>query len=151
MKRVKFIKSLNIEEHCLYDNDEYFQYMVCKPLNFVDMEPAAFLETDDIIEHVVIPITDINQCVFSPTPENPHKTVTTTTFIAHSKEVEDLLEMPFKFLHEQINGLQRKIDEENGTIYRLSNSLRTAKEGLSDYATADVWNRLKYLFTGRIE
>lgn len=150
MRRVKFIRSLNIEERTLYDCEDSIRYHRMDKLNWIELGPeSAYLETEDTIESVIVPIIKLYNSFYDPTPENPYNVVTKTKFIAYSEEVEEFLEMPFKALHEQIKGLTCTVNRLYDELNTSDNQLYATIYDLNKYTRANVWARIKYLFTGK--
>lgn len=118
MRMVKFIKSLNVDLIPLTGNDmKYYSQ------NFTvvdDIGKPAFLHTEVQVKEHVVPINIFSQI---------RKGKRTETYIAYSEEVQELLEMPFKSINEQLylaEKYKRKIE------------------------TATWINRLLYVFTGKL-
>ncbi len=115
MRYVNFIKSLNVEKLPLTGTDiQYYSN------NFTVVDDAgrpAFLHTLNTTREVV-PVHIISKREYGKR---------TDTYIAYTKEVENLLGTPFK-----------AIKEENDRLYRY-------------YESKSFWQRLKFLFTGKIK
>lgn len=118
MRYVNFVKSLVVERLPLAGREMayYTQDFTCVDDNG---EPAMLYTDSNITEHV-IPVHMISHI---------NKGERVETFIAYSKEVEELIEIPFKAITEE--------------LFRANIYKRKIK-------TATWINRLVYLFTGKL-
>ena len=119
MRYVNFIKSLNVERIPLTGRD-----MTYYSQNFTlvdDNGEPAFLHTQEQVTIHTIPINLISHV----NTEKPSE-----TYIAYSKEVEELIEIPFMAIKEELY-----------QAYTHKRKIETA-----------TWiNRLQYLFTGNLK
>ena len=132
MEKVNFIESLNIEERPMLRGSEVIKYHSCEPfgLNYVDGEGTMVPERT--IKDRIVPIHQINKIDKSVKPDlcdnKPPKII--KTYIAYSKEVQELLEMPFDLMKGEIEDLQKRNER---------------------IATASLWKRCKFMLTGNID
>ena len=119
MKRVKFIRELVIDEVPMVERDE-IRYHV-----FDDLVPfsadAALIAKD--VEVRVVPVHRLSKM---------HNGETVTNYIAYSKEVQELLEMPFDVMKKEREIL-------DGHCTRITREL-------DSYRDAKLWARIKFVF-----
>lgn len=141
MRKVKFIESLNIKEvPCM--NKEHLQYHVINPAwtSFIgEGSEALCLDEEPTCRTVLIH----HLCKHHRPPfKDPGKlSETEEIYIAYSKEVQDLIELPFDLISEQLSFYKRKNSELSGEVIRLEGILMKIKQ-LSFY------QRVKALFKG---
>lgn len=123
--RATFVKSLNLEDvsviHKNKDDDKVYRYYERR-----QMVPVFNVDPDD----EVVVIDDYTLVVDAPVYK-----LYSGMYIAYSREVQELLAMPF-------DELSKQVKDQHDTIMRLNRDLRSV-------ATARFWDRLKYLFSGR--
>lgn len=124
MKRVKFIKSLNVEILPLTDYN--IRYWNTEATPIMDEGEEKLLHTTLKVKMEIIPVHILSKV-------KGRKRIS-TTYIAYSKEVEDLLDMPF-------NTMRREIKELSFSLQFLHNKIDTAT----------IFNKLRYLFTGKLK
>ena len=122
MKKVKFIKSLVVEELPLTSDNITYHSLDATPVLYKD--EYHMLATN--VETKVVPIHIINQF-------NYEKHQVEEVFIAYSEEVEDLLHMPFKCITES-----------------RDMALNSYSKLLHKVNKANWIKRLKYLFTRKL-
>jgi len=124
MRRVKLIRELVIDEVPVMGCEE-IRYFTAPPLRTVGVGPNEFMAVDATVTTHVVPIHRISRG--SPSG-------VTHTYIAYSKEVQDLLEMPFDAItreSENCRALTNKTSRELGAIKNMR-----------------FWDRLRFLFVG---
>ncbi len=139
MRKVKFIKSLNIEEVMSRDpnNIRYHEVRLDDWSMTLDRQ-LVNAKTDKKI----VPIHHISEgrryeCEDSP---DGYRAEITDTYIAYSEEVEKLLEMPFKLINDENKELQLKVDRLNSELLEVRSRENRLRESL--------WLRVKFLFNG---
>ena len=123
MRKVKFIRSLNVELLSLHSTNVKYYSKNFTPV--MEGEIPYLLDTPVKINTVVVPITQLTNI--------DKKGERVDTFIAYSEEVEELLVMPFKAIREEIDIVNSCLDI---IKYKVIN--------------ATFIKRLKYLFTGKL-
>ena len=125
MRKVQFISGLKIESRPMLNPDEVRYHL----MDNIPPVPVGgeFLATTAEVNTMVAPIHWLRKI------ENGEQV---DTYIAYSKEVQDLLELPFDVLK----------DENDNLI----NQLYDARNRISDVCDAGFWRRLRFLFTKKI-
>lgn len=142
MKKVKFVRSLNIENVEYYKHDE---------IRCTNMTPVmgdygyGYLDTGAQVTDRVVPITKFTRYKRDPRTQ---EVFSQDTYIAWSPEVEELLDLPFRSLNEQIDTLKTK-------TWKLEDELRGYKEANRELKScldksATFWQRVKYLFARKL-
>lgn len=153
MRTVQFIKSVNISERQVYDGIEYLQTIKNPPINVRtlpndggDFEIIAPIDQE--IQVSIVPIHKITD-TFKKS-DRPYDYFFRETYIAYSKEVEFYLQAPFNRMHQQFKDSQ--MDELNTRMLMMKTQdvARQVKRELYRFSTANIWTRLKYLFTGKL-
>lgn len=136
MKKVKFIRSLNIEDVPCADR-HYFEYHQLASVNFVEIEGSeSILLSKEPSDCHSVSIQKINKATTASDLLNPE---IEETYIAYSKEVQEFLEMPFDLLQEQLYTAQKRCNKYQSEVYYL-------RETLEEYKEASFKKRLKFLF-----
>ncbi len=136
MRYVKFIKGLVIDERPVVGPDEIrYHAMEQMPVPLFELKaggsnPAEFLIPEETIETMVVPIHELRGCN-NVRPDYPPE-----LYIAYSKDVQMLLEMPF-------DTIKSELEASRGTV-------RTLTGNLSRWRNAGLWLRIKYLFGRRV-
>ena len=125
MRKVKFISGLKVESRPMLNPDEIRYHM----MESIPPVPVGdeFLATTAEVNTMVVPIHWLRKI------ENGEQV---DTYIAYSKDVQELLEMPFDVLR-----------DENIT---LTHQLYDARDRIDNICGAGLWRRLKFLFTKKI-
>jgi hypothetical protein len=128
VRYVKFIKALVIDERPVFGPDEY-QYHVMENIVPLAGEVEEYLVSEQTVETMVVPIHEIRGAN-SIRPDWPPE-----LYIAYSKNVQLLLEMPF-------DTIKRELEEARVLVRGLS-------ADLACFRCAGLWGRLRYVFTRR--
>lgn len=136
MRKVKFIKSLNVEDVILFSGQELKVHEF--DLNCQQVGDDLFIKPTDFISDRIVPV---HRICFAD--ENEQKDV----YIAYSKEVEELISVPFSALNEARKTAQtltadalNQLDSLNRDYHKLQNKIKDAS----------FLDRVKYLFTGEL-
>ncbi len=149
MRHATLVKSLNLEKVTMGD--------------FEDMKHLQFLRIDDpkdghfpvfedevmdykITEHVV-PIHRISKWIGDREITSGGRV---DTFIAISPEVQTFLKMPFDVIAKELDESRADNRYLRSEIVSLESDRETLSLKFLDYANANWWNRLKFLFTGNL-
>jgi len=132
MKRVKFIKSLNIESANLMGRDE-LSYSTFNVTPVRDL----LLETNEPIRDHRVAIHQVSQIIDGARCDD---------FIAYSEEVQKLLGMPFDLMKQQIDSLNGEIVSLKGVNRQISNTNRILNDTLNKFNDMSRWDRLKRVF-----
>ncbi len=127
MRRVKFIRSLVVDEVTAFDEVEYHR----APPQCTMTSDGALLTGADHVTHRVIPVTHLCQ-------NYRDRVARTDTYIAYSDEVCELLETPINTIIESNNRLQSDALE-------LRYELGRFKRWRSAH-TKSFWKRLMFVF-----
>lgn len=131
-RMVTFVKSLNIEKLPMHD-PHAFKYPMLRPKVVDSHGFYGILDSTFEIEAHVVPIQHLCESWNVPLRRGPDLLRTKDTFIAVSKEVEDLLELPFKHQYSRIKDLEYQLSYKEVKLWQFQN--------------ASLWQRIKYLFT----
>lgn len=128
MRYVKFIKALVVDKvPC--ENRDSIRYSVMQDIIPIVSDRNEVLLTNEVVQDMVVPVHHLCR------NHKDYKTGEirrTNTFIAYSKEVQELLEMPFDVIKSELESCR---------------ALCTMYQGrLSDVKHANLWTRIKYLF-----
>ena len=123
MRRITFIKSLNVESLPMLNLDEV-RYHTAENIRAVSDE--EYLETRDYsVETHIVPVHMLR---------TGNEFVKDTLYIAYSKKVQDLLGMPFDVMKKQLDEQSEQIQD----LYLKISRIRHAK----------FWKRVRFLFLG---
>jgi len=126
MRYVKFIKRLVIDQIPMLSRDE-IRYQSME--NMVPIGPDNVLLPDSVVETQIVPI---HRLCKAHRDRKTGENYVDTTYIAYSKEVQELLEMPFDVIKSELEESRRQ--------------LNLVRRRLGDMLNANVWTRIKYLF-----
>ncbi len=126
MRKVTFIKSLNVDLVPMLGHEEVRYHMMgpAPPIPILTDETEEYLLTEATVETMVVPVHMLR---------TGNRNVRDTLYIAYSKEVQDLLGMPFDVM-------KRELDE-------CRAHAEVQLHMLDKYRHAKWWRRLGYLFS----
>ena len=145
VRMVTLITGLKTERRMLGRTENVIKYADMKASRVVPVNYSQDDWIDAPIEIQNLPIMTVNKAVHTGAlePSGELEMKIDSTYIAYTKEVEDLLRAPFKLIAEENDTLRNSIDLHRGREADLRKTLLT-------YATGGFFFRLKYLFTGRV-
>ncbi len=130
MRYVKFIKGLQVDERPVLGPDE-IRYHVMEPMPvplFNGDDQEEYLLPEGTVETMVVPVHELRGCD-KEDPRYPPE-----LYIAYSKDVQMLLQMPFDVM-------KRQLDEQSTQIMTLYDERAAIRR-------ATWWRRLVYVFDG---
>ena len=136
MKRVKFVESLNVKEVAVGSCVDMMRYATleeCAPIDGTDRILAPVKTNTRVVP--------IHQFCESGKPD---------IFIAYSKEVEELLGMPFNVLHNDLKEAKAYSERIKSSLSRFTLENDVLSKKLLQVNNASIWQRLKYLLTGKL-
>ena len=126
MRYITFIRSLNVERRVPCIGLDEVRYVAPQSAPSIYSEQGLeWLPATKTVEHRIVPVHHI--C------KQGRDGVRDDTYIAYSKEVEDLIRIPFKAIKESYDTIQ-------GLYAALDETVRDST----------LRRRLRYLFTGRL-
>lgn len=128
MREIKFIRNVEIDLLPMGNPDEVRYHMMgpVPPLPVMpDDHDPEFLLADYTIETQVVPVHYLR---------TGNRNVRDDMYIAYSKEVQELLGMPFDIIRKEKEQMYKHNAVLDAKLYRVK--------------TAKVWQRIKFLFTG---
>jgi len=144
MRNVKFVRSLNVEIAQVMSDTE-LRYHDFKMTRMASNGASLRFADEEVKEHVV-PIHQF--CRVTQEARHPGEAPEIeTTYLAYSKEVEELLELPFLALRNEVR------DAHHGRIRaeRQAEDLHSLNSMMTEVVEeASFWKRLKFLFGGKL-
>ncbi len=126
MRRVNFVRSLNVDSIPMLNGDEV-RYQSMESITPVPSgDDIEFLLTEKTIEVRIAPVHTLSEGHADGRRDD--------TYIAYSKEVQDLLRMPF-------DTMKRQLDDQSKQISNLYSDKAAVRE-------ASLWTRVKFVFSG---
>ena len=134
MRRVKFIESLNVSEKMVggMDDIRYHQRGEIEPIRY--SEEGEFLISDEPITEAVCSVNQFSKMEGGERID---------TYIAWSKEVQDLIGTPFDLMKGSIDNLQSIVRARDVEVC-------SKNERISSILNSTIIERFKFLFTGSI-
>ncbi len=132
MRYVKFIKGLVIDERPMLNPKEVRHHMVDPmPVPCVGADGSEeYLLVEKTIETMVYPIHELRGC------DKTNPTYPPELYIAYSRDVQMLLEMPFDIIKRELEECRSHAARQYGLLVEWRN--------------ADLWTRIKFVFGQRV-
>jgi|GEM_PF-4800103 len=134
MKKVKFIRSLNVEEVPCIDRSNFLEYSYFDARNMIPIyrSSSAIIDTNNTVKKYVVPIHEIFE--YNLTEDGIEERE--ETYIAISEEVEKLLGKPYSNLKQENSEL----------IQELVSAWATIRENKDRIVELEETNRKGYIF-----
>lgn len=131
MREVNFIRGLVIEKVLCAPRQDIEVHDMRGSLTPTTTDEA--LLTDEAVTTTVVPVHRLSRSTREPVTGD---VVRCDTFIAYSKEVQELIEIPIDAIAEAL-----KLCE---------NNLQHSRQQVDSFRRGSFWSRLRYAFTGNI-
>ena len=150
MRIVKFV-TMHVEDRRMHPNERVLRYTSINHRGgFLPEEGGQGLApvgdefmvaTPAELRCEIVPIHQVTKCFNRGALTKHEDIVRKDTFIAYSKEVEDILEVPIALLHERAEASEKSAQR----AMHKHNIL------LGMIGGASLWRRVKYLFSGGVD